>query len=84
MTRTAGMLRAYIEQRGFFARIAKQLGLDPFYVSRVAHGERHSPKISSAIEAELNKMQAATRKTVGPVGKTLTIPRSKRSPRVSR
>jgi hypothetical protein len=34
MKRTVGMLRAYIEQTGFFARIAKQLGLDPSYISR--------------------------------------------------
>lgn len=57
MTRTAGMLRAYIEQKGFFAGIAKQLGLDPSYISRVAHGQSHSPRISSAIEAVLNKMR---------------------------
>jgi hypothetical protein len=56
------MLSAYLAQRGLFARVAKQLGLDPSYVSRVANGERHSDTITSAIEAELTRMQTANRK----------------------
>jgi hypothetical protein len=58
MARAVTLLRAYIECRGLFARIAKQLDLDPSYISRVANGERRSKRISLAIEAELKKMQA--------------------------
>ena len=50
------LLRTYLAQRGLFSRVAKQLALDPSYVSRVAHGERQSDRISWAIEAELNKI----------------------------
>jgi transcriptional regulator with XRE-family HTH domain len=56
MTRTVTLLRAYLRQRGLLARVAKQLGLDPSYVSRVANGKRRSEKISQVIEAELNKI----------------------------
>ena len=61
MTRRVTLLRAYLRQRGLFARVAKRLRLDPSYVSRVANGERRSKRISLAIEAELNKMHAAIR-----------------------
>jgi transcriptional regulator with XRE-family HTH domain len=60
MARRAPLLRAYLRQRGLFARVAKRLGLDPSYVSRVANGERHSKRISLAIETELNKTYAAS------------------------
>lgn len=61
MTRKVTLLRAYLRQRGLFARVAKRLRLDPSYVSRVANGERRSKRILLAIEAELNKMHAAIR-----------------------
>jgi hypothetical protein len=59
MKHSITLLRAYAMQRGLFARVAKRLGLDPSYVSRVAHGERHSRKITIAIESELKKMLVA-------------------------
>jgi hypothetical protein len=62
MRRRVTLLRAYVRQRGLFARVAKRLRLDPSYVSRVANGERHSKRISLAIEAELNRMHAANAK----------------------
>jgi transcriptional regulator with XRE-family HTH domain len=65
MTRNLTLLRAYVAQRGLFARVAKQLGLDPSYVSRVANGKRRSPKIVLAIEAELNKIYSASMETGG-------------------
>jgi hypothetical protein len=55
MTHSVTLARAYVRQRGFFARVAKRLRLDPSYVSRVANGERHSKGISRAIEADLKK-----------------------------
>jgi len=59
MEKAAILLRAYFRQRGLFARVAKRLRLDPSYVSRVANGERHSKRITTAIESDLNKMLLA-------------------------
>jgi hypothetical protein len=58
LTRTR-LLRAYMAQRGLFARVARRLRLDPSYVSRVASGQRQSKRVSLAIEAELNKSRTA-------------------------
>jgi hypothetical protein len=66
MTRRVTLLRAYLRQRGLFARVAKRLKLDPSYVSRVANGERRSKRISLAINAELDKMHASMRGTDKP------------------
>lgn len=42
--------------RGFYGRVAKQLGLDPSYVSRVARGERQSETIEAALEREMKRI----------------------------
>ena len=42
---------------GLYTRIARQLGLDPSYVRRVALGERRSPRVTAAIAAELARLQ---------------------------
>jgi hypothetical protein len=55
MNRITKLLNAYEVQRGLFARVAKKLKLHPSYVSRVAHGERHSKRISVAVRAELER-----------------------------
>jgi hypothetical protein len=55
-------LRAYVTQRGLFARVARKLRIDPSYVSRVANGKRQNDRISQAIEAELNEMRTASRR----------------------
>jgi hypothetical protein len=60
MERTVTLFDAYAAQRGLFARLARRLGLDPSYISRVANGERRSKRISRAIEAELNKMYSVS------------------------
>ena len=39
--------------RGIYSRVARQLGIDPSYVSRVARGERTSPAVSEALRAEI-------------------------------
>jgi len=42
--------------RGLYQRVADQLGVDPSYVSRVARGERKSPKIEATLNRELAKL----------------------------
>jgi hypothetical protein len=42
--------------RGFYGRVARQLGLDPSYVSRVARGERQSETIEAALEREMKRI----------------------------
>jgi hypothetical protein len=42
---------------GVYARVARDLGVDPSYVSRVARGRRHSENIERAIISELNRIQ---------------------------
>lgn len=42
--------------RGLYARVARQLGVDPSYVSRVARGERRSEEISRALEQEMERI----------------------------
>jgi predicted transcriptional regulator len=39
--------------RGRYSRVAKKLGVDASYVSRVARGERQSAEIERALNAEL-------------------------------
>jgi len=41
---------------GVYARVAKDLGRDPSFVSRVARGERQSPEVLRALEAELRRL----------------------------
>jgi hypothetical protein len=79
MKRTSRLLRSYLANRGLFARVAKKLGLDPSYISRVANGERKSKRISQAIESELNKIQASGRKTAPSSQKKSAVPPPKKS-----
>jgi len=62
MAQTTNALCAYMSQRGLFARVAKKLDLDPSYVSRVAHGQRYSRRISLVFEAELKKLHISRRR----------------------
>jgi hypothetical protein len=73
------LLQAYVAQRGLFSRVAKQLELDPSYVSRVADGQRHCKRITLAIEAELNKMHAASRTIPQSPSKRSVFPASRKS-----
>jgi hypothetical protein len=47
--------------RGLYGRVAKQLKVDPSYVSRVARGERQSDLIEASLERELRKVMALVR-----------------------
>jgi hypothetical protein len=44
--------------RGLYGRVAKQLKVDPSYVSRVARGERQSDDIEASLERELKRIMA--------------------------
>ena len=83
MTRKVALLWAHAAHRGLYARIAKQLGLDPSYISRVANGKRRSKRISLAIEVELGRIYTSSGKIAQRSGKTSIIFRSKKSPRVA-
>ncbi len=50
-------LKRYRLYRGLFARVARQLGVDRSYVSRVARGERRSQRIEAALRAELRRIE---------------------------
>jgi hypothetical protein len=44
--------------RGLYGRVARQLKVDPSYVSRVARGERQSDVIEASLEKELRRIMA--------------------------
>jgi hypothetical protein len=44
--------------RGLYGRVARQLKVDPSYVSRVARGERQSDSIEGALEKELRRIMS--------------------------
>jgi hypothetical protein len=44
--------------RGLYGRVAKQLKVDPSYVSRVARGERRSAEIEMSLEKELRRIMS--------------------------
>ena len=44
--------------RGLYGRVAKQLKVDPSYVSRVARGERQSDAIEASLEKELRRIMS--------------------------
>lgn len=53
-------LKHYVDSLcGLYTRIARRLGVDRTYVSRVVNGERHSLKIETALIQEFDR---ATRK----------------------
>ena len=44
--------------RGLYGRVARQLKVDPSYVSRVARGERQSDTIEASLEKELRRIMS--------------------------
>jgi predicted XRE-type DNA-binding protein len=47
----------YIESLcGLYSRVARKLGVDRSYVSRVARGERHSKEIEVALTREFDRV----------------------------
>ena len=55
-SRPAGMPLPQTLYRGLYVRIAKKLGVDPSYVSRVARGERSSDPVESALRQEVHQI----------------------------
>ena len=47
--------------RGLYGRVARQLKVDPSYVSRVARGERQSDEIEMSLERELKRIMSMVR-----------------------
>jgi hypothetical protein len=47
--------------RGLYGRVARQLKVDPSYVSRVARGERQSDAIEASLERELRRIMSLVR-----------------------
>jgi hypothetical protein len=47
--------------RGLYGRVARQLKVDPSYVSRVARGERQSDAIEASLERELRRIMVQVR-----------------------
>jgi len=47
--------------RGIYSRIAKELGIDPSYVSRVARGERQSAKVEAALLKEIRRIEKSAK-----------------------
>jgi len=45
---------------GLYSRVARRLGLDRSFVSRVARGERKSPEVESALIAEFERAESDT------------------------
>jgi hypothetical protein len=52
-------LKRYSLYRGLYARVAREVGVDRSYVSRVARGERRSEEIEQALRSELRRIQRA-------------------------
>jgi len=47
--------------RGLYARVARQLGVDRSFVSRVARGERRSKEVEEALQKELRRIEKLSR-----------------------
>ena len=52
-------LKRYSLYRGLYARVAREVGVDRSYVSRVARGERRSEEIEQALRSEFRRIQRA-------------------------
>ena len=50
--------------RGLYGRVARQLKVDPSYVSRVARGERRSDDIEASLERELKRIMALVKNRI--------------------
>ena len=51
-------LARYARYRGLYARVARRLGVDRSYVSRVARGERRSKRVEEALRVELKRIRS--------------------------
>lgn len=56
-SRRSRELARYARYRGLYSRVARRLGVDRSYVSRVARGERKSKRVERALQAELKRIR---------------------------
>jgi hypothetical protein len=54
--RDDALLAWHLLHRGVYARVARKLRIDASYVSRVAAGDRESPRIRKALVSELERI----------------------------
>jgi hypothetical protein len=52
----SALLSWHLLHRGVYARVARKLGIDASYVSRVAAGQRDSDRIRRALVTELERI----------------------------
>jgi transcriptional regulator with XRE-family HTH domain len=52
--------------RGLYARVARNLGVDVSYISRIAHGKRKSKVAEKAINREFDRILASIRNSLAP------------------
>lgn len=69
---TTQCARAVSLFRGLYARVARGLGVDVSYVSRIARGERKSEVAEKALKREFNKVLASINNVSAQSGKTKT------------
>ena len=67
---TAQCAKAVSLFRGLYARVARNLGVDVSYVSRIARGERKSKVAEKALNREFNKVLASINNLSARPGKT--------------
>ena len=60
--------------RGIYVRIARKLGVDPSYVSRVARGDRRSKQIENVLRQELENINRQLARHPSGVGGSLSRP----------
>jgi transcriptional regulator with XRE-family HTH domain len=60
--------------RGLYGRIARELGVDPSYVSRVARGDRRSSQIENALRQALEKIDHRLGRSSSGAGDLLSRP----------
>ncbi len=60
--------------RGLYGRVARQLKVDPSYVSRVARGERRSDTIEASLERELRRIMAMVKTNHNGAGRRTSKP----------
>jgi DNA-binding transcriptional regulator YdaS (Cro superfamily) len=53
------LLRRAALFRGIYSRVAKELGVDPSYVSRVARGQRRNSDVEAALIREVQRLDSA-------------------------
>jgi len=57
--------------RGYYARVARDSGVDVSYVSRIARGQRESEAIEKALNREFSKILSAIQKSSAKARKAL-------------